>query len=73
MIRSTSIPFILYFTTLPRTLMKHSYLALVIASVLSATVLVGCDNKEDAAAGENAQQQMRSGTIRRSPRSLRSP
>nr|WP_299037510.1 efflux RND transporter periplasmic adaptor subunit [uncultured Psychrobacter sp.] len=38
--------------------MKHSYLALVIASVLSATVLVGCDNKEDAAAGENAQQQM---------------
>ncbi len=38
--------------------MKHSYLALVIASVLSATVLVGCDNKEDAAAGEAAQQQM---------------
>jgi len=38
--------------------MKHSYLALVIASVLSATVLVGCDKNEDAAAGENAQQQM---------------
>ena len=38
--------------------MKHSYLALVIASVLSATVLIGCNNKEDAAAGEAAQQQM---------------
>ena len=38
--------------------MTHSYLALVIASVLSATVLVGCDKKEDAAAGAAAQQQM---------------
>ena len=38
--------------------MKHSTLALVIASVLSATVLIGCNNKEDAAAGEAAQQQM---------------
>ncbi len=38
--------------------MKHSYLALVIASVLSTAVLVGCDNKEDAAAEEAAQQQM---------------
>ena len=38
--------------------MKHSYLALVIASVLSATVLIGCDKKEDAAEGEAAQQQM---------------
>ena len=35
--------------------MKHSYLALVIASVLSTAVLVGCDKKEDTAA---AQQQM---------------
>ena len=38
--------------------MTHSYLALVIASVLSATVLVGCDKKEDAAEGAAAQQQM---------------
>ncbi|WP_201582547.1 efflux RND transporter periplasmic adaptor subunit [Psychrobacter jeotgali] len=37
--------------------MKHSYLALVIASVLSGAVLVGCDKNEDAA-GEAAQQQM---------------
>lgn len=37
--------------------MKHSYLALVIASVLSTAVLVGCDKKEDAEA-EAAQQQM---------------
>ncbi len=38
--------------------MKHSYLALVIASVLSTAVLVGCDKKEDAAAEAAAQQQM---------------
>ncbi len=37
--------------------MKHSYLALVIASVLSTAVLVGCDKKEDADAAA-AQQQM---------------
>ena len=37
--------------------MKHSYLALVIASVLSGAVLVGCDKNEDAA-GQAAQQQM---------------
>lgn len=37
--------------------MKHSTLALVIASVLSGAVLVGCDKKEDAT-GEAAQQQM---------------
>lgn len=36
--------------------MKHSYLALVIASVLSGAVLVGCDKKEDAAV--DATQQM---------------
>ena len=38
--------------------MKHSYLALVIATVLSGAVLVGCDKKEDAAGGAAAQQQM---------------
>ena len=38
--------------------MKHSYLALVIASVLSAAVLVGCNKNEDAASEEAAQQQM---------------
>ncbi len=38
--------------------MKHSYLALVIASVLSGAVLVGCDKNEDAAGGQAAQQQM---------------
>ncbi|WP_182407355.1 efflux RND transporter periplasmic adaptor subunit [Psychrobacter sp. GP33] len=38
--------------------MKHSYLALVIASVLSGAVLVGCDKKEDAAGEQAAQQQM---------------
>jgi membrane fusion protein (multidrug efflux system) len=37
--------------------MKHSYLALVIASVLSGAVLVGCDKNEDAADAA-AQQQM---------------
>lgn len=37
--------------------MKHSYLTLVIAAVLSTTVLVGCDKKEDADA-QAAQQQM---------------
>ncbi len=37
--------------------MKHSYLALVIASVLSTAVLVGCDKKEDADPAA-AQQQM---------------
>jgi len=37
--------------------MKHSYLALVIAAVLSGAVLVGCDSNEDAA-GDAAQQQM---------------
>ncbi|MGP9557289.1 efflux RND transporter periplasmic adaptor subunit [Psychrobacter sp. AOP7-A1-24] len=37
--------------------MKHSYLALVIASVLSGAVLVGCDNSGDTA-GDAAQQQM---------------
>ena len=36
--------------------MKHSYLALVIASVLSGAVLVGCDKNDGAA--EQAQQQM---------------
>ncbi|WP_201527644.1 MULTISPECIES: efflux RND transporter periplasmic adaptor subunit [Psychrobacter] len=38
--------------------MKHSYLALVIASVLSGAVLVGCDKNEDAADEQAAQQQM---------------
>ena len=38
--------------------MKHSYLALVIASVLSGAVLVGCDKNEDAAGEQAAQQQM---------------
>ena len=38
--------------------MKHSYLALVIAAVLSGAVLVGCDKKEDAAGEQAAQQQM---------------
>ncbi|HSP84149.1 MAG TPA: efflux RND transporter periplasmic adaptor subunit [Psychrobacter sp.] len=38
--------------------MKHSYLALVIATVLSGAVLVGCDKKEDAAGDAAAQQQM---------------
>lgn len=38
--------------------MKHSYLALVIATVLSGAVLVGCDKKEDGAANAAAQQQM---------------
>ncbi|MDN5565946.1 MAG: efflux RND transporter periplasmic adaptor subunit [Psychrobacter sp.] len=37
--------------------MKHSYLALVIASILSTAVLVGCDKKEDADPAA-AQQQM---------------
>ncbi|WP_440455102.1 efflux RND transporter periplasmic adaptor subunit [Psychrobacter sp. ASPA161_9] len=37
--------------------MKHSYLALVIASVLSGAVLVGCDKNEDSADAA-AQQQM---------------
>ncbi len=37
--------------------MKHSTLALVIASVLSGAVLVGCNKNEDGA-GEAAQQQM---------------
>ncbi len=37
--------------------MKHSYLALVIASILSTAVLVGCDKKEDGADAA-AQQQM---------------
>lgn len=37
--------------------MKHSTLALVIASVLSGAVLVGCNKNEDAA-GDAAQQQM---------------
>ena len=37
--------------------MKHSTLALVIASVLSGAVLVGCD-KNEGGAGEQAQQQM---------------
>ena len=38
--------------------MKHSTLALVIASVLSGAVLVGCDKNEDAAGDAAAQQQM---------------
>ena len=38
--------------------MKHSTLALVIASVLSGAVLVGCDKNEDAAGADAAQQQM---------------
>jgi membrane fusion protein (multidrug efflux system) len=38
--------------------MKHSYLALVIATVLSGSVLVGCEKKEDAAGDAAAQQQM---------------
>jgi membrane fusion protein (multidrug efflux system) len=38
--------------------MKHSYLALVIATVLSGAVLVGCDKKEDAAGDAAAQQQI---------------
>lgn len=38
--------------------MTHSYLALVVAAVLSSTVLIGCDKKEDAAEGAAAQQQM---------------
>jgi membrane fusion protein (multidrug efflux system) len=37
--------------------MKHSYLAIVIASVLSGAVLIGCDKNEDAA-GDATQQQM---------------
>ncbi|MBE0440788.1 MAG: efflux RND transporter periplasmic adaptor subunit [Psychrobacter sp.] len=37
--------------------MKHSYLALIMAAVLSGAVLVGCDNDGDAA-GDAAQQQM---------------
>ena len=37
--------------------MKHSYLALVIASVLSGAVLVGCDKNEDAAGADAAAQQ----------------
>ncbi|WP_372844248.1 efflux RND transporter periplasmic adaptor subunit [Psychrobacter sp.] len=37
--------------------MKHSYLALVIATVLSGAVLVGCDKKEDAAGDAAAAQQ----------------
>ena len=38
--------------------MKHSTLALVIASVLSGAVLVGCDKNEDAAGDQAEQQQM---------------
>ena len=38
--------------------MKHSTLALVIASVLSGAVLVGCDKSDDAAGEQAAQQQM---------------
>ena len=38
--------------------MKHSTLALVIASVLSGAVLVGCNKNEDAAGDQAAQQQM---------------
>lgn len=38
--------------------MKHSYLALVIASVLSGAVLVGCNKNEGAADGQAAEQQM---------------
>ncbi|SLJ85251.1 efflux RND transporter periplasmic adaptor subunit [Psychrobacter sp. DAB_AL43B] len=38
--------------------MKHSYLALVIATVLSGAVLVGCDKKQDADGAAAAQQQM---------------
>ncbi|WP_186474108.1 efflux RND transporter periplasmic adaptor subunit [Psychrobacter sp. KCTC 72983] len=38
--------------------MKHSTLALVIASVLSGAVLVGCDKNDDAAGEQAAQQQM---------------
>ncbi|MGM8939165.1 efflux RND transporter periplasmic adaptor subunit [Psychrobacter glaciei] len=38
--------------------MKHSTLALVIASVLSGAVLIGCDKNEDAAGADAAQQQM---------------
>nr|WP_227680688.1 biotin/lipoyl-binding protein [Psychrobacter proteolyticus] len=38
--------------------MKHSYLALVIASVLSGAVLVGCDKNNDTAGEQAAQQQM---------------
>ncbi|WP_201532980.1 efflux RND transporter periplasmic adaptor subunit [Psychrobacter ciconiae] len=37
--------------------MKHSYLALIIATVLSGAALVGCDKKEDSAEAA-AQQQM---------------
>ncbi|GAA0322049.1 efflux RND transporter periplasmic adaptor subunit [Psychrobacter aestuarii] len=38
--------------------MKHSYLALVIASVLSGAVLVGCSSKDDDAEAAAAAQQM---------------
>ena len=38
--------------------MKHSYLALVIASVLSGAVLVGCSSKDDDAQAAAAAQQM---------------
>jgi len=38
--------------------MKHSYLALVIASVLSSAVLVGCSSKDDDAEAAAAAQQM---------------
>ena len=38
--------------------MKHSTLALIIASVLSGAVLVGCNKNEDAAGEQAAQQQM---------------
>ena len=37
--------------------MKHSYLALVIAAVLSGAVLVGCSDKEEAAGDQQAAQQ----------------
>ena len=37
--------------------MKHSTLALVIASVLSGALLVGCDKNDEAAEGEQAAQQ----------------
>ncbi len=36
--------------------MKHSYLALVIASILSTAILTGCDKKEDAGAAAGQQQ-----------------
>lgn len=38
--------------------MKHSYIALIIATVLSGAALVGCDKKEDGAQAAAAQQQM---------------